>query len=133
MKRLALLLALLSTPALAQAPSRPPIACASPVIYNANVGAAWTDVAPADWTSIGPYAATSASRFVDIYFFNRHATQVLYVILRPNQGEATTLALPVRAGTGIGLSQWGSNIGTISLQGSGAATTADLIGCMVKP
>lgn len=131
---LVLLLGLAWTrPSHAQAPSKPPVTCKAWGTLTLSVGAAWSDQAIAAWAATGPYSIASTDRIAQLVVKNTHATQNLFVLLRASAAEATTAAHYVGAGAAQTFELWGGYVGTISFQGSGAATTARVDACIVSP
>jgi hypothetical protein len=108
--------------------SRPAIIGSKIGGYAASVGAAWTDIDGSDFTVIGPsgtLAATDVAATITIR--NTHATQVIYFLPKAGDGEATTLTYRIDAGATMSVDLYGLNVTTMALQGSGAATTANVV------
>src|SRR3990167_2306546 len=117
----------------AQAPSKPPVACKAWGQLAVSVGAAWSDQTVAAWTAIGPYSIASTDRIAEVIALNTHGTQNLFLLLKANAAEATSVAAFIGAGAALDLETWGALVGTISVQGSGAATTGPPLACFVSP
>jgi len=104
---------------------------------SAAFGAAWTDLTAASFTSLTDTAIPAGAQFVTLTVRNRHATQVIYV--RFGVGGATPVASAFRlnAGESFTFTLNGVVEGTgptiVSVQGSGAATEADLTAWLVRP
>jgi len=101
-------------------------------VYQISVGSAWVDVLSAAFDSItvaGKVTALSPMLTMDIY--NSHASQTLYILLRANDGEATTAAIPLVAGSAItipcSLAARGDAIAAVSFYGAGADTTGYIV------
>lgn len=124
---LALLLALLPASASAQI-YRPIVAGTRHGCADVSVGAAWSassSVSTED--SAGSAALASGLTAAFIFVRNTHATQTLYVCLAGSGcGADTANKLAVAADATLTLDVYGMNVTSVSLQGSGAATTGQL-------
>ena len=98
-------------------------------VLQASVGTSWTDYTYLNFAFASTNAATANSYLVSLTIYNTHATQTLYVLLFSGGVTATSDALPVAAGAALKLPGiMGTVTSTISLRGSGASTTADIVG-----
>jgi|TARA_Y100000310_G_scaffold64982_1_gene60513 hypothetical protein len=96
---------------------------------------AWTDIDGSNFDVLtGAPAPTAASAFVDVSVRNTHATQTLYVLLRTSAAEAVADSAAIPAGDTLAFSgllssggAGGSNVLAMALQGSGGATTGQVI------
>lgn len=99
-------------------------------IQAGSVGnGAWTDRTGANFNPVGGLFTPAATHeFSALWIKNTHATQTLYLLLKAAGGEATSAAIRLEAGTQpMSFDLYGKGITTISLQGSGAATTFDAV------
>lgn len=128
---LALGTALVAAPAVAQAPSRPLVQAHVAGEYDVSQGSSWTDLTATSFTATNR-ALAAGDCFVSIMVANTHATQSLRVLLRANAGEAATVGHLVPAGATRSYEIWGAGSATISIYGSGAATTGAIDALFVR-
>ena len=121
----------LASPAAAQTVNKPAGFSGIGVgVYQASVGlGAWTDVDGGDFDSLTGTTLAATHKFVSVCIENTHATQTLYVLLKANAAEAPGAAQDFAAGDkacfeGLISAAAGAGVMVLSLQGSGAATTA---------
>ena len=102
---------------------------------SSAIGAAWTDITAASFASLNTETIPATARFVTITVRNRHATQTLFVLFRAGGATATADAFRLLAGESYTFTVHGAEHGvgpsTMSLQGSGAATEADVAALFV--
>jgi len=116
---------------------RPPLAGGAVSIYNASIGAAWTQVARStlDDVTIGPNSVGSTDVIACVRVEMTHATQTMRVRFSHNGAAGATEGDLVPAGVG-GFRSWclyGLGVSEISLYGSGAATTAVVTVIWTRP
>lgn len=128
-----LFLLLLAAPAVAQ--NRPAVVGHTTSVYNASIGAAWTQVALAtlDDVTIGPYAVASGDVISYLMVENTHATQTLRVRFAHDGAAAATAGVLVPAGAMRSFSLYGQKVVEVSLYGSGAATTGVVTATWSRP
>lgn len=95
--------------------------------YTVSVGAEWVDLTSASFTSIDGSTIPADATFVALETINTHATQRLGVLHRASAAEALTAGFIVEAGAADNEVLTGADgVITISIIGSGAATTGEL-------
>ncbi len=120
----------------ASAQNRPIVVGYTTTVYNASVGAAWTQVARAtlDDVPIGPYGATASGDVISyLKVVNTHATQTLRVRFAHDAAAGASDGDLVRAGEAATYSLYGQRVVEVSLYGSGAATTGVVAVTWSKP
>jgi len=92
-------------------------------VLPVSVGAAWVDYDASDANDLTGRTPAAADRLVQMTCKNDHATQSLYVLFKAGGVIATSLAQELKSGESYTWTIYGTLATTISLQGSGAATT----------
>jgi hypothetical protein len=105
-------------------------------VYSISQGAAWLDLTVANFDSVTQTALPTSGRMANVSIINLHGTQSLYLLLKPQSGEAVTQAIPIPAGQSFNVDCLrvadGAHVETISIRGSGAATTGRAVVTFVK-
>ena len=102
-------------------------------VYPVDQGASWEDLTSASFRDQTSDAALSAGmKFVDVSVRNTHASADLYLLLQAGGSIAVANAMVIPAGKtlnldGLLLAKLGGTFLTISIRGSGANTTGQLI------
>jgi hypothetical protein len=101
-------------------------------------GSAWSTLTSAslkDMTSTANDAAAcrASMRFTEVRVLNTHASQTLYVSLSALSGAVPTVTnrIPIGPGASLTIPIYGASAFSISIRGSGIATTGHLLAQMV--
>lgn len=95
---------------------------------GSGVGAAWVDHTAADFDDVTAAAPSAGQYLVGLTVINTHGGQTLYLLLQAGGATSTAEAIAIAPGASLTLTGLlGMSVQTISVQGSGAATTGSLI------
>lgn len=110
---------------------RPDVVATHAGTYEVSQGAAWLDLESSDFTATTGRALSADMCVAGVTVTNTHATQDLRLLLKAN-GGAGVVGILIPAGTTLSVSTYGLGATSMSIRGTGAATTGVIVGMFIS-